>query len=160
MSGTRKALLIIFGIIGAGVLVLTLCIAVIWAAFSKKEPSIRDNSLLTLRVAGSLPDYSPDDPFKKYFGGPDQSLTGLVMQFKKAKVDNRIKAILLDVNMSGVGWGKAEEIRDAITDFRSSGKPVYAYIEFGLNKEYYIATACDKISSNPTRVRRSASVTS
>jgi protease IV len=149
MSGTRKALLIIFGIIGAGVLVLTLCIAVIWAAFSKKEPSIRDNSLLTLRVAGSLPDYSPDDPFKKYFGGPDQSLTGLVMQFKKAKVDNRIKAILLDVNMSGVGWGKAEEIRDAITDFRSSGKPVYAYIEFGLNKEYYIATACDKILVPP-----------
>jgi protease IV len=149
MSGTRKALLIIFGIIGAGVLVLILCIALVWAAFSKKEPSIRDNSLLTLRVAGSLPDYSPDDPFKKYFGGPDQSLTGLVMQFKKAKVDNRIKAILLDVNMSGVGWGKAEEIRDAITDFRSSGKPVYAYIEFGLNKEYYIATACDKILVPP-----------
>ena len=71
------------------------------------------------------------------------------MQFKKAKVDKRIKAILLDINMSGVGWGKAEEIRDAITDFRSSGKPVYAYIEFGLNKEYYIATACDKIIVPP-----------
>ena len=121
----------------------------IWAALRKGEPAIRDNSVLTLRVAGSLPDYSPDDPFKKYFGGPDQSLTGLVMQFKKAKVDKRIKAILLDVNMSGVGWGKAEEIRDAITDFRSSGKPVYAYIEFGLNKEYYIATACDKIIVPP-----------
>jgi protease-4 len=51
--------------------------------------------------------------------------------------------------MSGVGWGKAEEIRDAITDFRTSGKPVYAYVEFGLNKEYYIATACDKIIVPP-----------
>jgi protease-4 len=71
------------------------------------------------------------------------------MQFKKAKVDKRIKAILLDVNMSAVGWGKAEEIRDAITDFRSSGKQVYAYIEFGLNKEYYIATAADKIIVPP-----------
>ena len=71
------------------------------------------------------------------------------MQFKKAKVDKRIKAILLDINMSGVGWGKAEEIRDAITDFRSSGKPVYAYMELGLNKEYYIATACDKIVAPP-----------
>jgi protease-4 len=102
-----------------------------------------------LRVAGSLPDYSPDDPLKRYFGGPDQSLTGLVMNFKKAKVDKRIKAVLLDIDLSGVGWGKAEEIRDAITDFRSSGKPVYAYIEFGLNKEYYIATACDKIIVPP-----------
>jgi protease IV len=149
MSGTRKAVLIIVGILGAVVIVALIGVALIWAAFRKSEPSIRDNSVLTLRVAGSLPDYSPDDPFKKYFGGPDQSLTGLVMQFKKAKVDKRIKAIILDVNLSGVGWGKAEELRDAITDFRSSGKPVYAYIEFGLNKEYYIATACDKIIVPP-----------
>jgi len=149
MSGTRKAVFIILGVLGALILVAIIGIVAIWAALRKSEPAIRNNSVLTLRVAGSLPDYSPDDPFKKYFGGPDQSLTGLVMQFKKAKVDNRIKAILLDVNMSGVGWGKAEEIRDAITDFRSSGKPVYAYIEFGLNKEYFIATACDKIIVPP-----------
>jgi len=149
MSGTRKTVLIIFGILGGLILVAFIGIALLWAALRKGEPSIRDNSVLTLRVAGSLPDYSPDDPFKRFFGGPDQSLTGLVMQFKKAKVDKRIKAILLDVNMSGVGWGKAEEIRDAITDFRTSGKPVYAYIEFGLNKEYYIATACDKIIVPP-----------
>ena len=149
MSGTRKTVLIITGILGVLVLFVVLGIAVLWAALGKSEPSIRDNSVLTLRVAGSLPDYTPDDPFKKFFGGPDQSLTGLVMQFKKAKVDKRIKAILLDVNMSGVGWGKAEEIRDAIADFRTSGKPVYAYLEFGLNKEYYIATACDKVYVPP-----------
>src|SRR5689334_14808343 len=149
MSGTRKTVLIIVGIFGALLLVAIIGIAVLWASLRKGEPSIRDNSLLTLRVAGSLPDYTPDDPLKKFFGGPDQSLTGLVMNIKKAKVDKRIKAILLDVNLSGVGWGKAEEIRDAITDFRSSGKPVYAYIEFGLNKEYYIATACDKIIVPP-----------
>ena len=149
MSGTRKTVVIIFSILGALILVAIIGIALLWAALRKGEPTIRDNSVLTLRVAGPLPDYSPDDPFKRYFGGPDQSLTGLVMQFKKAKVDRRIKAILLDVNMSGVGWGKAEELRDAITDFRSSGKPVYAYIEFGLNKEYYIATACDKIIVPP-----------
>jgi protease-4 len=149
MSSTRKTVLIILGILGGVVLVAVIAIAVLVASFRKGEPTIRDNSVLTLRVAGPLPDYSPDDPFKKIFGGPDQSLTGLVMQFKKAKVDKRIKAVLLDINMSGVGWGKAEELRDAITDFRSSGKPVYAYIEFGLNKEYYIATACDKIIVPP-----------
>ncbi len=149
MSGTRKAILIIGGIFAVLVFVVIIGALAIWMAFRTPEPSIRDNSVLVLRVAGSLPDYTPDDPFKKFFGGPDQSLTGLVMQFKKAKVDKRIKAILLDINMSGVGWGKAEEIRDAITDFRSSGKPVYAYIEFGLNKEYYIATAADKIIVPP-----------
>jgi protease-4 len=149
MSSTRKVALIILGILGAVLLVLVIGVVLIWAAFRRSEPTIRDNSVLTLRVAGELPDYTPDDPFKRIFGGPDQSLTGLISQFKKAKVDKRIKAILLDVNMSGVGWGKAEEIRDAITDFRSSGKPVYAFVEFGLNKEYYIATACDKIIVPP-----------
>src|SRR5690242_13995341 len=148
-SGTRKTVWIILGIFGALILVAILGIAVLWIALRKGEPTIRDNSVLALRVAGSLPDYSPDDPFKRFFGGPDQSLTGLVMQFKKAKVDKRIRAILLDIDMSGVGWGKAEELRDAITDFRSSGKPVYAYLELGLNKEYYIATACDKIFVAP-----------
>src|SRR5687768_11978506 len=149
MSGTRKTILIIGSIFGVLILVAIIGIALLWMALVKSEPSIRDNSVLTLRVSGALPDYSPDDPFKRVFGGPDQSLTGLVMQFKKAKVDKRIKAILLDVNMSGAGWGKAEEIRDAIADFRTSGKPVYAFIEFGLNKEYYIATACDKIIVPP-----------
>ena len=149
MSRTRKTALIIVGILGVLLLVGMLGIAAIWFALRKGEPTIRDNSVLALRVSGSLPDYSPEDPLKKFFGGPNQSLTGLVMQFKKAKVDNRIKAVLLDIDMSGVGWGKAEEIRDAIVDFRSSGKPVYAFIEFGLNKEYYIAASCDKIFVPP-----------
>jgi protease IV len=149
MSGTKKTLLILGGIFAVLVFVALLGLAVVVSVFRKGEPAIRDNSLLALRVSGSLPDYSPDDPFKKFFNGPDQSLTGLVMQFKKAKVDKRIKAILLDIDMSGVGWGKAEEIRDAIKDFRTSGKPVYAFIELGLNKEYYIATACDKIYVPP-----------
>jgi protease-4 len=149
MSGTKKTLIIIGSIVAVLALVVVIGVAIVVSMFRKGEPAIRDNSLLTLRVAGSLPDYSPDDPFKKYFGGPDQSLTGLVMQFKKAKVDKRIKVILLEVDMSGVGWGKAEELREAIADFRSSGKPVYAYIEFGLNKEYFIASACDKIYVPP-----------
>jgi protease-4 len=149
MSGTKKTLLILGGIFAVLVFVALLGIAMVYSAFRKGEPSIHDNSLLVLRVSGALPDYSPDDPFKRFFGGPDQSLTGLVMQFKKAKVDKRIKAVLLDIDMSGAGWGKAEEIRDAIKDYRTSGKPVYAFIELGLNKEYYIATACDKIYVPP-----------
>jgi protease-4 len=149
MSGTRKAILIIAGILGAVVLVVLIGVALIWSAFRKSSRQSATTACLRFASPAHCQTTVPDDPFKKYFGGPDQSLTGLVMQFKKAKVDKRIKAILLDVNMSGVGWGKAEEIRDAITDFRSSGKPVYAYIEFGLNKEYYIATACDKIIVPP-----------
>ena len=149
MSRSRKTVLIITSIVVALVLVALIGIAVIVAVFRKGAPTIRDNSVLALHVAGPLPDYVPDDPFRRFFGGTDQSLSNLVLQFKKAKVDKRIKAILIEVDMSGAGWGKSEEIRDAIADFRSSGKPVYAYMEFGMNKEYYIASACDKIYLAP-----------
>jgi protease-4 len=48
-----------------------------------------------------------------------------------------------------IGWGKADEIRDTLADFRSTGKPVYAYMEYGTNKEYYLATAADRIYVAP-----------
>ena len=149
MSRTRKTVLIISSIVVGLLLVALIGLAILVAAVRKNEPTIADNSVLNLRVSGSLPDYVPYDPLRKLFGGSDQSLSNLVLQFKKAKVDNRIKMVLLDINMSGAGWGKSEEIRDAIADFRSSGKPVYAYMEFGMNKEYYIASACDKIYLAP-----------
>src|SRR5688572_17346797 len=124
MSGTRKAILIIGGIFAVLIMVVGVGALALWLAFRKTEPPIRDNSVLMLRVAGTLPDYTPDDPFKKIFGGPDQSLTGLVMQFKKAKVDRRIKAILLDVNMSGVGWGKAERSEEHTSELQSQSNLV------------------------------------
>ncbi len=149
MSRTRKTVLIITSIVVGLVLVALIGLAVLVAALRGSEPTIADNSVLTLHVAGALPDYVPYDPLRKLFGGTDQSLTNLIQQFKKAKVDNRIKIIVLEIDMSGVGWGKSEEIRDAIADFRSSGKPVYAFMEYGMNKEYYIASACDKIYLAP-----------
>jgi protease IV len=149
MSGTRKTLIIVGSIVVGLVLVVLIGLAVLVAALRNTAPPIAQNSVLNLRVSGFLPDYVPDDPFRKLFGGTDQSLSSLVEQFRKAKVDNRIKAIVLQIEMSGAGWGKSEEIRDAIADFRTSGKPVYAYMEYGMNKEYYIASACDRIYVAP-----------
>ena len=149
MSRTRKTVLIITSIVVGLGLVALIGLAILVASFRHSEPTISDNSVLALHVAGPLPDYVPDDPLRKFFGGSEQSLTNLILQFKKAKVDKRIKVVLLDIDMSGAGWGKSEEIRDAIADFRSSGKPVYAYMEYGMNKEYYIASACDKIYLAP-----------
>src|SRR5712691_5216684 len=149
MSKTRKVVLIISGIVIALVFVGVLGIAIIVSAFRGNPPSIRDNSVLVLKVAGPLPDYVPDDPFRRLFGGQPLSLNSLLAQLRKAKVDKRITAVMLDIDMPETGWAKAEEIRAAIADFRTSGKPVYAYMEFGTNKDYYIATACDKIFLPP-----------
>ena len=149
MSKTRKVVLIISGVVIGLVLVFVVGIALIVSAFRGNPPSIKDNSVLALRVAGPLPDFVPDDPFRRLFGGQPQSLNSLLAQLRKAKVDKRITAVMLDIDMPQTGWAKAEEIRAAIADFRTSGKPVYAYMEMGLNKDYYIATACDKIFLPP-----------
>ena len=149
MSKTRKVVLIISGIVVALVLVGVLGVALIVSAFRGNPPSIRDNSVLVLKVSGPLPDYVPPDFFRQLFGGQPLSLNSLLAQLRKAKVDKRITAVMLEIDMPQTGWAKAEEIRGAIADFRTSGKPVYAYMEFGMNKDYYIATACDKIFLPP-----------
>ncbi|HEY6186503.1 MAG TPA: signal peptide peptidase SppA [Pyrinomonadaceae bacterium] len=150
MSRTRKIVLIITGIVVALALVVIVGVAMIIAALRGSEPEVKDNSVLALRIGGSLPDYVPEqDPVRRLLGGSDNSLTDLLTQLKKAKVDKRIGAVLLEIHPSDAGWAKADEIRDAIADYRTSGKPIYAYMEYGLNKEYYIATACERIYMAP-----------
>ena len=149
MSTTRKVVIIISSILLGLVMIVVLGIAIVVSAIRGERPSIQDNSVLALKISGSMPDYVPDDPFRRIFGGQPQSLGSLLVQFRKAKVDKRISAVLLDIDMSDAGWAKSEEIRGAIEDFRTSGKPVYAYMETGLNKDYYMATACDKIFVPP-----------
>ena len=149
---TSKTTKVIF--IGGAILLVLFLVAVIGIAFlatSLSRPSVAENSVLILNISGSLPDYTPEDPFAKAVGiGQTQSFTGLLTQLRKAKVDNRISGVLLDINFPGIGWGKADELRDAIADFRTSGKPVYAFMEIGSNKEYYIATAAEKIFVPPS----------
>ena len=149
MSTTRKVVLTISGIVLALILIVVIGLAIIVSIFRGSPPSIRDNSVLALNVSGPLPDYVPDDPIRRILSGQPQSLTSLMTQFRKAKADKRITAILLDVDASDIGWANAEEIRGAIEDFRASGKPVYAYMEMGMNKDYYVATACNKIFVAP-----------
>ena len=148
MSKTAKTLLIIGGIFLTVILVAVIGITLL--AKSLGKPDVPDNSVLVLKLAGDMPDYSPPDPMAKAFGVEDaNSFTNIIMQLRKAKADTRIGGVLLDINFPGIGWGKATELRRAIKDFRTSGKPVYAFMELGLNNGYYIATAADKVFMPP-----------
>ena len=148
MSKSTKVLLLLGGVFLA--LLIVAVIAVIYAVSTMGRPNVADNSVLVLNVSGNLPDYVAEEPLAKALGiGQPQSFTGLLTQLRKAKVDKRIGAVLLDIDFPGIGWGKADELRDAIKEFRASGKPVYAYMEIGTNREYYIATAADRVFLPP-----------
>ncbi len=151
MAASKTTKVLIIGGAIALVLFLVLVIGIALIASSISQPTVAQNSVLILNVSGSLPDYTPDDAFARAVGfAQPQSFTGLLTQLRKAKVDSRISAVFLDINFPGIGWGRADELRDAIADFRSSGKPAYAYMEIGSNMEYYIATAADKIFLPPS----------
>ncbi|MCA1589787.1 MAG: S49 family peptidase [Acidobacteria bacterium] len=147
-SRTAKIILIVGGIVF--VLIIFAVIGIALIAGSISGPSVPKNSVLVLNVSGELPDYVPDDPVADALGmGRGQSFTGLLTQLRKAKVDSRVGAVLLDINFPNIGWAKGDELRDAIKDFRASGKPAYAFMEIGTNREYYIATAAEKIYVPP-----------
>jgi protease-4 len=149
MSKTGKVFLLLGGILFA--LLIVGIVGIIFAVRTMGRPDVADNSVLVLSVSGSLPDYSPEEPLAKALGiKQTQSFSSLLTQLRKAKVDNRIGAVLLDIDFPGIGWGRADELRDAIKEFRTSGKPAYAYMELGTNREYYIATAADKIFLPPS----------
>ena len=149
MSKTAKIFLLIGGVLFA--LLIVAIVAIVYVTRNMGKPDVANNSVLVLSVSGDLPDYVAEEPLTKAFGiKQTQSFTSLLTQLRKAKVDNRISAVLLDINFPGIGWGKADEFRDAVKDFKASGKPVYAYMEIGTNREYYLATAADRVFLPPS----------
>ncbi len=68
---------------------------------------------------------------------------------RKAAVDDRIKAVLLTPHSLQAGWGKLDEIRGALLQYRRSGKPLVAYLRSAGTREYYLATAADRIAMAP-----------
>jgi protease-4 len=149
MTRGSKIALIIVGLLAVFVLLVGLVVAAVVVSLGD-EPEVASNSVLVLNVEGALPDYTnADELSSRFFGGDINSLSNLLLQLRKAKADKRVGAVLLDVRMLGGGWAKADEIRDAVADFRKSGKPIYAYMEFGGDKEYYIATAAERVYVPP-----------
>ena len=113
-------------------------------------PALGGSNYLVLNLAGGIPEEPPSE-LAPFFERRPPSLRTLVESIDRAATDARVKAVVLRVSvLPDTGWGKVQELRDAIGRFRKSGKPAYAHLEFSGNKEYYLATACDKVYVVPT----------
>ncbi len=112
------------------------------------EPSLARGSTLVLRPAGSLPEVLPEVAF----GGSDElTVRAYVELIRKAKADKRITGILLKPgSLDSPFWAKVQELRAALVDFKSSGKPVHALLEYGGDREYYLASAADHLYLVPS----------
>jgi protease-4 len=132
------------------VLVTATILAFLYSEFGR-PPEVKAGSYLDIDLAGPFPEFSAPDFLTVYFLGRPVSVRDIWESFRKAKVDDRIRCILLRLGNLECDWAKVSEVRDAIREFRASGKKVYAYIEEApeFDKEYYLATACDRIILHP-----------
>jgi protease-4 len=146
----RRGLAIIFTLLGVAVFVSLIGFVALYF-FIGREPSVPSNAVLTLNVGGDLAEVAPTDVVAYVRGARTPTVGGIVNDLRKAKVDGRISAVLLKLTgFSTPYWGKLQEIRDALIDFRTSKKPVYAYLEYGGDRDYYLASAADKVFLMPT----------
>ncbi len=118
--------------------------------FASKPPSVSGNSALVLSFHGDIPETAPVNigiPFLQQPSAP--SVRDVWTSLHQAATDNRIKAVILQPRGVIAGWGRLEEIRQDLIEFKHSGKPVYAFLESPGSREYYLASAADKIYLSP-----------
>ena len=115
-----------------------------------RRPQVVANSALVLQLEGDLPE-QPAVEFPIPFFDKQQPLTIAEnwQMLRNAAADSRIHAVVLEPRGLGVGWAKIEELRADIINFKKSGKPVYAFLRGAGTKEYYLATAADKVFMSP-----------
>jgi len=146
----RRGLAVLFTLLGFAVFVSIAGFVALYVLFGR-EPSVGTNSTLVLQIGGDLAEVAPADVVGYLRGVRTPTVRSVVDNLRKAKADRRIRAVLLKpTGFSSPFWGKVQEVRDAVLDFRKSGKPVYAYLEYGGDREYYLATAADKIFLMPS----------
>ncbi len=116
------------------------------AAYALPSGAAEESATATvahIKLSGSLGEAPvAEDPL---FGALSENFQKKLDRIKKAKTDSAVQGLFLQIEGVGVGWGKLEELRRAVADFRKSGKKAFAYVEAGDAKDYLLALACDEV---------------
>ncbi len=136
---------VVVGVVVAiiGIFIIALAIG---RLFASKQPTIAANAVLVVALNGDIPEAAPVDlqiPFIQPQNTP--TVRDIWASLRHAAVDNRIKAVVLQPRGLITGWGKLEELRQEFSDFKKSGKPLYAFLQSPGSREYYLSSVADKI---------------
>ncbi len=131
------------------VLVLTAAIA----GFSSSEKvAVSPNSVLKIELQGILMEQVREIPFYDSWSESitEHGLHDITASIRAAKTDNNIVGIWLQIDLFSAGYASINEIRDALTDFKESGKFIVAYGDNYSQELYYLATVADEIFIHPS----------
>lgn len=141
---TLLGILILFGVIGA------------IAGSKESVTTLKPNSVYEIKLEGNLIDRSEDDPFSAAFAQAmgktaekSMGLDDLLANIEKAKNDANIVGIYLNGGSLSGGFASLKEIRNALIDFKKSGKFIVAYADNYSQKDYYLVSVANKILINP-----------
>jgi len=140
-----------FLLVIVGVLIIG---AMLSSVTSEKEVKVADNTVLHVTLDHSIVERTIPNPFEELDlpGFQDNKSFGLddiLKRIRGAKDDSRIKGIYLDLTSVSASFATLQEIRDALLDFKDSGKFVIAYSELYTQRAYYLASTADKVYVNP-----------
>ena len=138
--------LLILGLVGFGIIVGLV------ASASGSDVAVKKNSVLYIELSGLIPDrYQPADPLTimRQQGDMSDALVDIVQAVRSAASDDRILGIYIDAAGSQIGKAAAEELVDALRDFKQSGKWVLAYGDSYEQTDYLVATQADAVCLNP-----------
>ena len=117
-----------------------------------KLEKIVEGSWLKMDISGRIVDYNEFDnnPFTGPFSGEMTSVHEIVHKINRAAHDDKIKGILLEPKLIACGYANLHEIMSALENFKSTGKEIHAYLDYGIDKDYFLSTVADKIYLNPS----------
>ena len=132
--------------------ILTVISMVGLAASSAGSTNVEDNSVFTLSLSGVMEERTPEDPIGKLTGQVSENLglDNIVSAIQKAKDNENIKGIYIEAGLfSSDTPASTHAIREALLDFKKSGKWIVAYADTYEQSTYYICSVADKIFLNP-----------
>jgi protease-4 len=140
------------------VIVFVICFVVVVGLISSidsdKTVVVSNNSVLFLNLDQAITERTPKNPFGNLpiVGGEEKDGIGLndfLKAIQKAKTDDNIKCIYLNVSSPNAGFATLREVRNALIDFKKSHKKIIAYSEVYTQGAYYLASVADKVYLNP-----------
>lgn len=145
---TVVGIMVFLGLCFIGLIV----IGALFGGSSEDVVQVKANSVLDLRLDFPINDYAGKTIYKEYpFLNEDDrnGLFNLVNAINYAKTDDKIKGISIDNNFIDAGITQTKTLRDALIDFKTSGKFIVSYADIYTQKDYYLSSVADTVFINP-----------
>ena len=120
-------------------------------ASSNSKPTLKDNAVMVLKLQGQIEDRSEDNWLGELTGEQFNNLgmNKILSSIRKAKDEEKVKGIYLETGILESDYATLQEIRNALADFKKSGKWIIAYGDALSQGGYYLASVANKLYVNP-----------